>query len=572
VTAPASTDGLSSRSTGASTTIPVVRCAILVAGAFGIVLAGVESPLFDLDRYAVPKELVLHLIALLSALTLLRGWRRFEPGVIDLLLLSYLAWSAFSALLAQNHWLALRGFGVSLSGAAIWFSARAVARDGLRPALLSGTAAAAVLAALLGAVQAYGFDIPWLATERPPGATFGNRNFLAHLLVITLPTVLIGGLRVRRRVWFVFAMAALLLVSGTIILTRSRAAWLALATQIGMLGLASFVLLRGMLHDRVHGYGAMRAGRTGRIASAIPDISSTVQRRMAVAALAVAAGATLAVLVPNSLQWRSDSPYTETLSRLADYREGSGRGRLIQYRNTLDLVRADPLLGVGPGNWLVAYPRVTTPGDPSYAGSEPIPTNPWPSSDWLAFLSERGIVGSVLLLFAGIACVLTAVRRILQLRPVPAALDGALALATIVAAAVTGLFDAVLLLAAPTLFFWGILGATLPATAPVRIWVPSLKQRSVTTAGTVMAFAMLTLVAAGGVAAIVIAGDGRDRDAVERALRYDPGNHRLHLLLSGRGACRLRVPHARAARNLLPEHPAPLQALRACGISTESGE
>lgn len=570
MTPAARTDGSHTRLSGVSTAVRA-RCAILIAGAFAVVLAGVRSELFDLDRYALTKELVLHITALLSATTLVRRWRRLAPGVIDVLLLAFIVWSGWSALLAENHWLALRGFGVTVSSFVILLTARAVAREGMASSLLAGLASAAALGAMLGAGQAYGIEIPLLATERPPGATFGNRNFLAHLLVLALPAILVSGIRAQRRLWYLFAMMAVLVVAGAIILTRSRAAWLALATQLATFTAAGFLLSRGMRRERPDA-NALRPREPDRVASDRTAGEFILNARTGVAALVLALGATLAVVLPNSLQWRSDSPYAETLVRLADYREGSGRGRLIQYRNTLELVREDPVLGVGPGNWMVAYPRVTTPGDPSYAGSEPIPTNPWPSSDWMAYLSERGVIGTSLLLFAGIACALTAIRRILLLRPISAALDGIVALATLIGAAVTGMFDAVLLLAAPSLFLWAILGATLPATAPLRQRELSRRQQRVASAAVISLLAVFTIDSAGGVAAIVIAGNGRERTKVERALRYDPGNHRLHLVLSRRGPCSSRVPHAQAARALLPEHPAPREALRACGVTETSGE
>jgi hypothetical protein len=180
-------------------------------------------------------------------------------------------------------------------------------------------------------------------------------------------------------------------------------------------------------------------------------------------------------------------------------------------------------------------------------------------------LAERGIVGTLLLLAAGLACALIAARRIIQAPSLNVALDGVVALATLVAVAVTGMFDAVLLLAAPTFYLWTIVGVTLPRTVPVRTWSPPPSVRRAVKGAVLAMLLAFTVDAAGGVAAIRISGDGRQRGDVERALRYDPGNHRLHLLLSRRGRCSQRIPHARAARELLPEHLAPRQALRACG-------
>jgi hypothetical protein len=285
---------------------------------------------------------------------------------------------------------------------------------------------------------------------------------------------------------------------------------------------------------------------------------------MILIASALAAGAAAAIFVPNRLAWRSDSPYAETFTNIARYSEGSGRGRLIQYGNSLVLVRDAPVFGVGPGNWFVHYPRVTTRGDPAFDAGDPIPTNPWPSSDWVAILVERGPIGLLLLAAAGATAALTCLRR---LRGDPERALAAMALiGTLVATTITGAFDAVLLLAAPTFFVFIALGLLLPGTRPVvtvRALAPALRRGL---AAVVLAVTILLAAAtAGQVAAILIAGDGSSRARLQLASRFDPGSHRLRLQLARRGGCSVRLPHARAAYRLMPHHDAPVLALRACG-------
>ena len=53
------------------------------------------------------------------------------------------------------------------------------------------------------------------------------------------------------------------------------------------------------------------------------------------------------------------------------------------------MAAAHPLLGVGTGNWSVRYPRYAPASDPSMTDVG-LTANPWPSSDWVAVLSERG--------------------------------------------------------------------------------------------------------------------------------------------------------------------------------------
>src|SRR5688572_20960377 len=104
---------------------------VLQVGAIAVVLAAAPYKLFDLDRFFVPKELVLHATAVLATLLCLSRARRLGLARVDQLLALFLVVGLFSALFATNWWLAGRAVAVSLSGAACFWSARAVARAGL---------------------------------------------------------------------------------------------------------------------------------------------------------------------------------------------------------------------------------------------------------------------------------------------------------------------------------------------------------------------------------------------------------------------------------------------------------
>jgi O-antigen ligase len=427
----------------------------------------------------------------------------------------------------------MRAWGVSFSGLVVFLMARAARRSGHGRWVLIAVAGAVCAGALGGLLQAYGFDWALLQGERPPGGTLGNRNFLAHLAVIGLPIVGVASVQSRRRWSWWVGLAALTVLATAIILTRSRAAWLAGLAAVATAGLAAW---------RARGLG------------------DRPRRRQLLGALAV--GIVAALVLPNRLAWTTRTPYRDSLAGLVNYQEGSGWGRLIQYRNSLALVQRNPLLGTGPGNWAVHYPRVTTPGDPSYAGGDPIPTNPWPSSDWVAVLVERGPVGAMLLLGAFSAAALIALRR-LRHEEHRAAAVGTLSL--LAATLVTGMFDAVLLLAPPTLVVFAALGAILPDTGHVVTRELAGRWRAVAIGVPLLSGSLLALYSGGQLAAIRITEIGRQRPAMERAVRYDPGNHRLRLLLGMRGRCAQRVPHLRVARRLLPYHEWPRRLLRSCG-------
>jgi O-antigen ligase len=502
---------------------------MLQLGALAVVLAAVTYREFELDRFFVPKELVLHVTALVAAAALVRRVRDMRFGIVDGLLAAFLALSAVSAALAANGWLAFRALAVSASGIALFWAAAAVTRAGRQRPLLVALACAVVAGTSTALLQAYGVGWDLFSINRAPGGTLGNRNFIAHLAAFGLPIVLIVALRARHWYGYLFAMAGVAPVVASLVLTRSRAGWLAFAASLVVLALA---LLAGR---------ATRGdGRTW--------------LRVAGVLLLCAAGAAAAITLPNTLQWRSDNPYLESLRGVAEYQEGSGAGRLIQYRQSLRMAAGSPLLGVGPGNWPVAYPAHAAPGDPSLSGGTPGTTsNPWPSSDWVAFASERGFAAALLLALALIGIAAAAIRRLRTTTQRDDALTAAGTLAVIAATIVAGMFDAVLLLALPAFIVWSALGAL--GAADRDAGATPVPLRAVAIVAVLVIAAAGTARSTAQLAAMHIFTQRSDATWLARAAVIDPGNYRLRLRLAraGSGLGRdERCRHARAAHALLP--------------------
>jgi hypothetical protein len=139
----------------------------------------------------------------------------------------------------------------------------------------------------------------------------------------------------------------------------------------------------------------------------------------------------------------------------------------------------------------------------------------------------------------------------------------------VLAVAVVGAFDAVLLLPVPTLFAWTIVGTLASSARPIHeIPLTSQSRR-----GLMMAVAVVgALFLARGATQMIAMGvfDGGERKAMESAAALDPGSYRIRMLLARAwaraGRCDRAIPHATAARKLFPNHPAPIQLLRACGV------
>jgi O-antigen ligase len=465
-------------------------------------------------------------------------------SLADALLAVFLLLCIVSALFATNYWLAVRSLGITVSGVFVFWAARALRSAGLARQLLLTLAAGVVIAAITALLQAYGVESWLFADRRAPGGAFGNRNFMAHFVALGLPVLLLATLESRRRreAWLPVAGAAIL--GAALVLSRSRAAWL------GAIAAFAILAVEGLW------FGYLWRDAISR-------------RRVLMFALALGVGGVLALVLPNTLEWRSDSPYLDSLKDVANYKEGSGAGRLVQYGNSLRMTADHPVLGVGPGNWAVAYPGYTTAGDPAFDPHDYIPTNPWPSSDWVASLAERGPLATLALVGAAAALVIGAWRR---WRMAPETTEGTESLTLIlivVTTAVVGSFDAVLLLPAPTFFVWAALG--LLARPPKRpVFELDLgSHRSGRLAAVVVAAGIVFAARnASQLGSMMAYGDrGRVAD-MERAATIDPGSYRIRMLLGyawrNRGRCDRARVHAERARRLFPNHPAPKQLLAAC--------
>lgn len=516
---------------------------ILQFGAIAVVLAAAPYKQFDLDRFFVPKELVLHVVALLATLLCLARARRLALGRADQLIGLFLAVSLVSAVFASNWWLAGRAVAISLSSAAVFWSARALSRAGLARPLLAALAVAAVVGAITALLQTYGVRTEYVSLNRAPGGTYGNRNFMAHICVIAFPTLMLVATTARTRKAFGWWSVAFALTAGALILSRSRAAWLALIV-------AGVVLLPLVILALIRGRNGLRFGR------------------LLVLPVFAAIGAALALVLPNTLDWNSDSPYMDTAKSVVNYKEGSGHGRLVQYGNSLRMSLHHPLLGVGPGNWAVSYPEFASDDDPSLS-EDGTTSNPWPSSDWMTFVSERGAAAALLLGVALLALIADGWRALRSAMSAEDRLAACALVGTIAAAVVVGMFDAVLLLPPPAMITWAALGALAPVPRERAVIDVTLARRALLVFGVTALGALAIWRSGSQLIAMSIFSNNTRTSRLETASTLDPGNYRIHLRLAEsylrRGSCSRARTHARAARDLYPNAPAPKRVLSRCG-------
>jgi len=541
------------RATGADAPLAVVRRSaplpvhLLGAGLLLCALVLMPGSLGGAEQFALPKELVLSLSAFAALVVCLQTYRPVALDAADLSLALFVGISLASAMVAaENGWLAARALGLTAGGAAVFWAARSAAREGGSGAGVAWVAVILPAAAVGGLLEAYGATYGLSVAGRGPGGTLGNRNILAHLLALGLPAYLLCVARARERRAFALLLLGLVPVTTALTLTRCRAAWLAAGVMLAVFAATRWAVARS---------GAGEPMERG---------------RAALLALGVIVGISLAVVLPNRLDWVSRSPYLDTVRQVVDHRTGSGRARLVQYGNTLQMVRANPLLGVGPGNWAVQYPRYA-PVDSPVGTEPPGPVNRLPSSDWVGIAAESGLPALLVLMLGGLLLGRAAWRRCME-----GEFDaGAALLCTLVAVAVLGSVDNVLARPAPAFMAWLALGVLAPAAVPgTRPWRLVASRLAAGIAVGLLGVALAVPAVGRLYARHLYETAGYDVERMERAARVNPGDYeaRLHLAFqwTQMRECDRARPHVEAARRLYPHNLEAQRLLLACRLSEPS--
>jgi hypothetical protein len=183
--------------------------------------------------------------------------------------------------------------------------------------------------------------------------------------------------------------------------------------------------------------------------------------------------------------------------------------------------------------------------------------NPWPSSDWMAMLSERGLPAFVswTMLMAGLGLAgLWGWGRLDA--PLDERLRAIAGAAVVLVVAVEGAFDAVLLLATPTLVFWGAMGALMPPAPSAAASAPMGRTRRLLLSVVILA----TGLAAAEHSALKISSMAAySQGQLGRAVSLDPGSFRARLryaqLMMSRTSRTRGCTEAKAALALFPRSP-----------------
>jgi len=341
--------------------------------------------------FLVPKLAALEVTGSLGVLALVlrrassqgaRWDRRIALGVLLVLLTTAAAWAGASApcpyaVDAMARWCAL--FGIAC-GASVVEQIEDGARHVLETVAIAATAIAGI--GLLQHLGVLPFTIPVFSL---PGSTFGNRNIAAEAMAMSLPLAwpLVAGSA--RRHARVLAWVAILFELLFLAVTRARGAWVGAA-----LGLAVMFWLERRRLSRRRVLGALGALVIAGVVAALPGRWTPHD-----------AGDTKRYVGAVGL-----------LEQSVDVESVALRTRRGIWRRTVAMVTDHPWLGVGPGNWPVAFP---TYAEPEAARDGVLTATLAPRQahdDLLERAAETGIPGLFALLLLVAAISLAAKRRL----------------------------------------------------------------------------------------------------------------------------------------------------------------
>ena len=388
-------------SPGRSSPVPARIAFVATTGAAVLVLL-LYAPVLEAP-FLVPKFAALELTASLGAIALLLSrataggprWSRPVGVGVSLVIGTTVA----SWLLTRGHAPyaedALARWG-SLFGLACGASVLADDRDA-RARLVEAIAFAASVVACLGLLQHVGMLPRALAMPvfSLPGSTFGNRNIAAEIMAMALPLSVAATLSSRERDARVRYAVATILELVFLAVTRARGAWFGAACGL----VATLWLLRAPL----------RASFAG-------------SRRTLLVFGGVALLAVVAAAVPGRFTTHDmgdTKRYASALSVIegaVDPQSAALRTRLGFWRRTLRMIEDAPLLGVGPGNWPVIYPRYAEPGATRDGALSMTLAPRQAHNDLLERAAETGLLGLGALLFLGAAVVHSTRARLNALR------------------------------------------------------------------------------------------------------------------------------------------------------------
>lgn len=186
-----------------------------------------------------------------------------------------------------------------------------------------------IVICLVSSIAFIYFRLVFFSSYSPFGGTIGLKNSLSVYLSSTMPFLLVAldksnTLKFKFIIFFRMSIYILLIgIFSVVILNRTRSAWL----------MISFILIFLTVSCFKRHFFSFKILRDFIICGLISLV--------------------IALSIPNTLRWKSNTPYADSLASITDFTQSSGRDEL--WKVALKIIADNPLFGIGTGKYQVLW-------------------------------------------------------------------------------------------------------------------------------------------------------------------------------------------------------------------------
>ncbi|MBF0432424.1 MAG: tetratricopeptide repeat protein [Fibrobacteria bacterium] len=240
------------------------------------------------------------------------------------------------------------------------------------------------IAAIIGILEYWDFIQIIDCHPFSPGSTFANRNLFSSFLLMTFGFSVYGTLAFKK-VWFSLSILSSGFIMYCFLITQTRAVWVAIIFSSIVVLSIIFVGHRKRFRNAI-GFKGIR-------------LVSLLLLSM------------LLFLFHTNYRSTQDNrpPLVQRAITIADTKFDANKQRLVLWEKTLEMIRQNPIFGVGAGNWKVALPGFGL-GNMLRTDMSLVEVRPY--NDYLLIGSEIGIIGLFFFLSLFVLCIHSAMRII----------------------------------------------------------------------------------------------------------------------------------------------------------------
>ena len=217
----------------------------------------------------------------------------------------------------------------------------------------------------------------WISITLPSkgvmSATFGYRNYFGQYLCFAVPAAVISLFMLKSDKGRLCMLICCILNMGGLILTRTRAAWLGVFIALIVFTFLNRYAIFSTLQSMKKNYASI-AMLIGSVILVVYFLNISVS----------------GISGPKRSVWNT----VLTLSRLKT--DSDWGGRLNMYKSAAGIIKENPSLGIGLGNWRLVSPKYSD--NNAYTDGNFTKITQRPHNDFLWLLSEVGIIGMIFII------------------------------------------------------------------------------------------------------------------------------------------------------------------------------